>query len=423
MADLQLRLRVTSPEMLALPWRTPLGEWDPTRVALRDLPVGPSRHLVRFVEADGALWALKALPSRVAQREYDVLRHMEDEQLSSVRPAGVVRQPSDDDAILVTHYLEGSWQYRRLLLRVPATMTVHRGRLFDAMAVLLVDLHRNGIYWGDCSLANTLFMRDGQAITAWMVDAETAELHDRLSDGQRRMDLEVMVENVAGGLLDVAARREDPPEAMAGIFDEARSVAERYEQLWGLLHDEPVIGIEDHYEIESRLRRLNEIGFALDEVRFEAADDRTDRVRMKVAVAGRSFHSEQLARLTGMRVGEGQARILLNDLRAFHTRMQQESRTDVPEDVAARHWMLEAFGPGAERAHDAVGHRGGAIQAYCDLLEVRWLLSEDAGYDVGDTPALEALRQRRTPGEAAANLSFVELPTEELPRITPEGPD
>jgi hypothetical protein len=421
-ATLELRLRVTSPELLSLPWSAPLSDWDPTTVALRDVPVGPSRHLVRFVEADRHLWALKALPRRVAQQEYDVLRHMEQDGLSAVRPAGVVLQPSDDDAILVTHYLESSWQYRRLLMRVPASMSVHRGRLFDAMAVLLVELHRNGIYWGDCSLANTLFMRDGQAITAWMVDAETAELHERLSDGQRRMDLEVMVENVAGGLLDVAARRDEPPEAVPSILDEARSVAERYELLWGLLHDEPIIGIEDHYEIESRLRRLNESGFAVDEVRFESTGEEADRVRMHVTVAGRRFHAEQLARLCGLHVGEGQARILLNDLRSFHTRMQQESRTEISEEVAARHWMLEAYEPGSDRAHAALGRRGDTIQAYCDLLEVRWLLSEEAGYDVGDAPALAALAERRTPDEAAANLSFVEMATEELPRITPEEP-
>ena len=63
---LDLRLRVTSPELLALPWREPLATWDPTTVAFRDIPVGPSRHLVRFVEADGRLWALKSLPHRVA---------------------------------------------------------------------------------------------------------------------------------------------------------------------------------------------------------------------------------------------------------------------------------------------------------------------------------------------------------------------
>ena len=433
MSTLDLRLRVTSPELLALPWREPLEVWDPTTVALRDIPVGPSRHLVRFVEADGRLWALKSLPERLAQREYSVLRELEHRSLAAVRVAGVVVQPVDDAAVLVTHYLERSWQYRRLLMRVPASMHVHRSRLFDAMAVLLVDLHRNGVYWGDCSLANSLFMRDGQTVQAWLVDAETAEVHHQLTDGQRRQDLDITVENVAGGLLDVAARREEPPGALATILDEARGVAERYEQLWRLLHDEPILGLEDHYEIESRLRKLNEIGFAVDEVRLEptAGVDGPgaarpvpgeERLRMKVAVASRSFHSEQLRSLTGLDVGEGQATILLNDLRAFHTQMQQEVGREVPERLAAQHWLIEAFTPGVERAHRAVQHRGDPTQAYCDLLEVRWLLSEQAGYDVGDGPALDALARRSTPDESAANLGFVDLPTEELP-ITGDGWD
>lgn len=424
MSTLDIRLRVASPSLLGLPWRARLEHWDPTDVPLVDLPVGPSRHLVRFVEADGALWALKALPPAVAGREYELLRAMEDLELPAVRAAGVVEGAHDDEAILVTHYLEGSWQYRRLLMRVPASMTVHRGRLFDAVAVLMVDLHRNGVYWGDCSLANTLFMRDGQAIGAWLVDAETAELHPALSDGQRRMDLDVMVENVAGGLLDVAARREDPPDVHASILTEVDTLLERYDELWGLLHDEPIVGLEDHYEIESRVRRLNDAGFALDEVRLESAASasgpaRAEQVRMKVAVAGRSYHREQLLRLTGLDVGEGQARILLNDLRAFHTRAQHESATAIPEPVAAQHWMSELYLPLSQRAHAALGARGSVSQAYCDLLEVRWLLSERAGHDVGDEAAMAALAERRTPDESAANLSFVELATAELPRIEP----
>ncbi|MHB1138175.1 MAG: DUF4032 domain-containing protein, partial [Microthrixaceae bacterium] len=82
-----LRLRVTSPELLALPWTEPLDRWDPVRVALRDIPVGPSRHLVRFVEADRRLWALKAMSPPLAQREYSVLRELEGRALAAVRVA------------------------------------------------------------------------------------------------------------------------------------------------------------------------------------------------------------------------------------------------------------------------------------------------------------------------------------------------
>jgi hypothetical protein len=163
-----LRLRAPSPGLLALPWLEPLGEWDATEVPLRDIPVGPSRHLVRFVETDGRLWALKELPRRVAEKEYAVLRDLETRALPAVRPAGLVIQPQDDNAILVTRYLQRSWQYRRLLMRIPPDQPRHRERLLDAMASLLVDLHRNGVFWGDCSLANTLFSRDGQVLQAWL---------------------------------------------------------------------------------------------------------------------------------------------------------------------------------------------------------------------------------------------------------------
>src|SRR5690349_18250851 len=63
---LDLRLRVASAELLGLPWLEPLGEWDATTVDIRDVPVGPSRHLVRFVEADDRLWALKEMPEAIA---------------------------------------------------------------------------------------------------------------------------------------------------------------------------------------------------------------------------------------------------------------------------------------------------------------------------------------------------------------------
>lgn len=64
------------------------------------------------------------------------------------------------------------------------------------------------------------------------------------------------------------------------------------------------------------------------------------------------------------------------------------------------------------RAHAAVGRAGTPIQAYCDLLEVRWLLSERAGQDVGTERALHALARRVVPSESAAQLAVVETPTE-----------
>ena len=74
-------------------------------------------------------------------------------------------------------------------------------------------------------------------------------------------------------------------------------------------------------------------------------------------------------------------------------------------------------------ARAAVGRAGDPIQAYCDLLEVRWLLSERAGRDVGDGPALEALARRTVPAESAAELAVADADTGEMPALTSESID
>jgi len=48
-APISIRLRAASPGLLALPWLDPLETWPEDSASFRDLNVGPSRHLVRFV--------------------------------------------------------------------------------------------------------------------------------------------------------------------------------------------------------------------------------------------------------------------------------------------------------------------------------------------------------------------------------------
>ncbi|KMO71820.1 lipopolysaccharide kinase [Mycolicibacterium chubuense] len=411
MAAPELRLRAARPELLALPWDRALAEWTEPEVPLRDLPVGPSRHLVKFVECDGELWALKELPPRIAAREYEVLRALEDMELNAVRPAGLVFQPDFDTAILLTRYLTGSWQYRRMFMRLPPDAPKHRARLFDAMATLLVELHRHGVFWGDCSLANTLFSRDGQVLQAFLVDAETSEVHPSLSNGQRTQDIDITVENVAAGLLDVAARIERP-DLEPGFIGEALAIRERYERLWELLHAAPTFGFADRYRVEGTIRKLNDLGFAVDEVSLQPVTSGADELRLHVAVGDRRYHATELQRLTGLVVGEGQARILLGDLHAYQGQLCREAGHDVDERTAAQLWVMEVATPTMHRAHAAVGRSGTPIQAYCDLLEVRWLLSERAGRDVGTERALQALARNVVPSESAAQLMIVETPTE-----------
>lgn len=412
MAPPELRLRAPTPGLLALPWDLPLSEWMVPDVPLRDIAVGPSRHLVKFVECDELLWAVKDLPPRIAVREFDVLRRLEDMALPAVRPAGLVLQPEFDTALLVTRYLEGSWQYRRLFMRLPLDQPAHRARLFDAMASLLVELHRHGVFWGDCSLANTLFSRDGQVLQAWFVDAETSEVHPQLSNGQRQMDIQILVENVAAGMIDLAERLGRSSDLHATLIAEALDIRRRYEQLWEILTNEPVFGFADRHRVESAIRKLNDLGFAVDEVSLQPVGPDQDQLRLRVAVGDRRYHAQHLQHLTGLDVGEGQARTLLGDLHAYQAQLCREAGEDVDEPTAARLWFIEVATPTMLRAHAAVGGNGSEIQAFCDLLEVRWLLSEDAGHDVGTEKALVALGRNVVPADAAATLVVLETPTE-----------
>ena len=72
-----LRLRVSSPGLLGLPWQRPLAQWRDDEADLRELPVGPSRHLVRFVHADDELWAsAMAYAAKLTERSRQGLAEM-----------------------------------------------------------------------------------------------------------------------------------------------------------------------------------------------------------------------------------------------------------------------------------------------------------------------------------------------------------
>jgi hypothetical protein len=334
-----------------------------------------------------------------------VLRHLEIAGLPAVVPVGLAAAPERGSAILITEYLAYSIQYRRLLMRFPLGPGPYRDRLLDAMASLLIDLHRAGVYWGDCSLANTLFRRDGDKIQAYLVDAETSEIHPGLSDGQRAYDLDILVENVAFGLADLGAM-----QGRGDSFDDAVEAAEtvraRYTAVWDELHLEPEVAPGDRHAIRARIRRLNDLGFAIDEVALEPTSPRADSVRLRVAVANRRFHAHQLQKLTGLVALEGQARLLLNDIREYQLVLELAAHTPVPTEAAAERWLVDVLQPAIAALVPTIGPLRDPIQAYCDVLEQKWLLSEAAGHDVGLDAAMAAYLDLGAPApEAGATLA------------------
>ena len=195
------------PGLLTLPWSLPLAEWPSSTIV--SLPKGLSRHLVRFANLSGRVVAVKETTAEMARREYEMLGNLHRLDVPCVDRVAVIAGRKDAageplPAALVTAHLKFSLPYRALFTQVlrPDTAT----RLVDALAVLLVRLHNVGFFWGDVSLSNTLFRRDAGAFAAYLVDAETGELHEGgLTIGQREHDLDVARTNIAGEIMDLAA--------------------------------------------------------------------------------------------------------------------------------------------------------------------------------------------------------------------------
>ena len=370
--------------LLTLPWREPLESWVDVR--LQEIPQrGISRHVVRFVAEGGDFYALKEIPERYARKEYQLLRHLRELGIPAVEVLGaVVERPDDLDAVLVTRFLDYSSSFRALFANPRGGHLTER--LLDAQVELLARLHLAGFLWGDCSLSNTLFRFDAGALSAYLVDAETAEVHERLSDGQRRYDLDAAFERVAGELLDLQAG-----ELLAEDVDPlevASSLVARYDALWCELTSEEVMQPqEQRYRIAERIRRLNDLGFDVDEVELIEDTGGGNRLRLTTRVAEPGHHRRDLFARTGLDVQENQARRLLADIASFRAWMEQVEGRRVPEVVAAARWLTEVYQPVVEGIPADLRTRLDPPEVFHEVLEHRWFLSEAAGRDVGTTAA------------------------------------
>lgn len=390
--------------LLPLPWGVPLADWPEHHLVA--LPRGLSRHVVRFIAVGDEVYAAKEVNEELALHEYRLLQDLMRLDTPAVEPIGIVsgRVTSDGtqlDPILLTKHLRFALPYR--LLFAPGVRNETVLRLLDAMVVLIVRLHLTGFMWGDVSLSNVLFRRDAGEFAAYLVDAETGELYDKLSPGQRAHDLSIARVNIFGDFCDLEA---------GGMLDGSieplsmvDTIEARYAELWHELTGvEEFSGAELH-RIESRVRRLNALGFDVAELDIStSADGSTVRIQPKVVDPG--HHSRRLLKLTGLDTEENQARRLLNDLDTYIVRAGLRG---VDEAVAAHRWFGDNFEPVVRVVPPELMGKRDPAQLYHEVLDYRWYQSEREGREV---PLLEASK-----GYVREVLS--KLPDEVMPTLAP----
>jgi len=397
------------PALLDLPWRLPLEEWPEDRLAA--LPRGISRHVVRFVRLEGRVVAVKEIKADIARREYNMLRMLRRLDQPTVEPIGVVSgrlTPDGEplDACLLTRHLQFSLPYRAMLSQSLRPETA--ARLIDALAVLLVRLHLIGFWWGDVSLSNALFKRSAGEFAAYLVDAETGELHDKLTNGQREHDLDIARVNIAGELMDLQAG--GYVDETLDPIDVSDRIIERYTVLWNELTATERFDVGERWRVDERIRRLNSLGFDVGELDITTDfDGATIQIQPKIVDAG--HHSRRLLRLTGLDVEDNQARRLLNDLdsyRAAHDRQNDD------EEQVAHDWLMHIYEPVTRTAPPEMRRKIEPAELFHEVLEHRWYMSEAAHRDF---PIEEAARDyiAKVLPEKPDESAIVGVDTEEMP--------
>jgi len=408
------------PGLLTLPWSTPLAEWPSSTIVF--LPKGLSRHLVRFANLSGRVVAIKETTEEMARREYDMLGNLSRLDAPCVERIAVIAGRTDAagkplPAALVTAHLRFSLPYRALFTQVlrPNTAT----RLVDALALLLVRRHNVGFFWGDVSLSNTLFRRDAGAFAAYLVDAETGELHESgLTPGQRAHDLDGARTNIAGEIMDLEAggRLEGGVDAIA-IAD---GIMSSYRSLWAALTDQETFAADESWRITERVQRLNDLGFDIGEMSIQTTSDGT-KVSIEPKVVDAGHHQRRLIRLTGLDVEENQARRLLNDLDEFRARASRSGEGD--EEMLAHEWLTRVFEPVVKAIPFDLRAKLEPAEVFHQVLEHRWYMSQARGRSVPLAEVLtsyinDVLRHRRD----EATLMGPPTETMSVPVITSDVP-
>ncbi len=395
-----------------LPWQIGLEDWESNGVELLVVRRGDSRHPVIFVERDGVRYAIKETTPRMAEKEIRNLHEIEMRGIPALSPIGTVSVSAPPIALEVPklggarQYISGDRGYtvtrlaarvvpHVLLYRLPLTKRT-KERLLSAVAVLMIELHEHGVYWGDPSLANALIRIDGRHILAIMADAETAELFPGpISEGLREQDLAQLGESLAWQAEDLRQARGLPEEVE--VLNDADY--EYFLQRYRVLRREHVYvaatagahHVDTLTQAHHLWQRLTRLGSSLKEP--------ASQVLGKITPILPGWYQRRIYQLLHITIPGPYARRFYNLLLGHQKLMSQHEGREVSLEEAAQHWYERYHLPTILLLRQRLTSDQDPMRAYFNIMLHKWEMSEKAGYEI---PLEEALldwsMQRATTG-------------------------
>src|SRR2546429_585579 len=378
--------------LMNLPWHVPLEEWPEHGVISLAIRRGESRHPVIFVECEGARYAIKETTPYMAEREIKNLREIENRGipvLSAVGsvtvatppilieehgPGGLPQYTSGDRGYTVTSLTPRVIPHS-LLFRLPFAKRTKQ-RLLGAVAVLLVELHEHGVYWGDPSLANVLIRIDGRHIMAIMADAETAELFTGpVSEGLREQDVASFGESLIWQAEDLRQARDLPEEDTVVDDKDFRYFVRRYHWLRRehiQLTTSP--SFSTLYQVNRLIEGLNQWGYSL--------LGTTGHLLQEVVTVSPGWYSRRIHELLDINIPRMYTRRFYNMILGHQALMSKQEGRDVTIEEAARHWYITYHLPTILLLRKHLTSNQDPMQAYFSIMDHKWKLSRKAGYEI-----------------------------------------
>ncbi len=255
----------------------PISEWHMYGVDTLNIKRGNSRHVVIFVNTGRFSFGIKEISEEISRKEIDHYEQLLLRGIHTLVPAGyVVREEapipvetpigiqyevnhvSHTVTVLVNKVLPDSLLYSRNFRKE------NRQKIWNAIVRLLVQLHSNGVYWGDASLANTLikfekrtvpFIGMQTVLIAYLSDAETVEIRPKLSKSMREEDLNFFFESMEWIREDIRLSGAVRDEVQ--MEEDKEYIKDRYEILYKVERKKKKFELQTSFSIDKFLGSIS----------------------------------------------------------------------------------------------------------------------------------------------------------------------